>query len=632
MIKKASAVFLASLLSLGVFCSCNGSPAQEPDYEPKSYAEMQLLHTQSDGTQIENFREQYIEDPFFSDVQDSVTYTVNAMYDIFTLANKWYSTSSSTGQQIVHRFGGTTPKYFEWMAQKSFWTDDTALKEYVRTTLINYPIMQSGQFWTWHMSPRWPVSAVRDDGSYHYDDQFRFVSAVKQIMTWEQSTDILSEVDTNAYTEPLDDQGNEISAEEQDVSFGKTVREKLDMAVGFIMDDLHGEDGLIILPEENSGRRASKSSNYFDSYAYGNKSAYENQLFYHMLGDLAQIETMVANSCAAEGKTAEAESARQRVREYNDLREEAVQNFRKEFWDAEKQRFIATIDLDGVRWDFGMVTQNLEAVTYGAADEEESSAIMSWINGTRTIEGDTSTGADIYEHKIAPRTNTLKIETSQIREDNEWKYWWHGMPEINPATNQKWNESQVNGGILFWTSYYDLMSRFKVLGAENAMNRYKVIADEYEVDLLFRDPANATGNKWKLGVIDEFPESGLVPLAYLNGMLGIDAGTDGLIISPQLPKAYAYAGIKRLVFGGNTLKITVRANGGLEIKAAQDLTSKIYYTPMAGEKYTLQYLAEDGSVLKTETLECLQCNGGSFALNETPPQGCRKLVVEPINV
>lgn len=601
MMKKKIVSFLLSLFIAFSFAACGAKPRGEVDYVPKSYAEMNLEHIDSDGTAVNDYRDNYIGNQFFSDSEDSVTYTANAMYDIFTLANKWYKNNTGMGQQIVHRFGGTTPKYFEWMAQKSFWTDDTALKSYVRETLINYPIMQRGQFWTWHKSPRWPVSANAQNGSYHYDDQFRFVSAVKQIIAWEQSTDILGNVDGNIYSLALDDQGNEIAPADVDVSINKTVREKMDMAVNFIMNDLNGKNGLIILPGENTGKRASKSSNYFDSYCYGNKSAYETQLFFHMLFDLIEIESAVATEYQENGETEKARETELKIQSYKTLTQTVSRKFVEEFYDAKKGRFIATIDSDGNRWDFGMVTQNLEGITYNVAPDKDK-IIMDWVNGTREIASDTSTGKDIYEHKIAPRTNTLKIETSQIRENGEWKYWWHGMPEIHPASNQQWNESQVNGGILFWTSYYDLMSRFKMLGSENAMNRFKVISDEYEVDMLFRDPANKLGSKWKLGVVDEFPESGLVPLAYLNGMLGIDASVDGLKISPILPKAYEFAGVKTLCFGGNTYKITAYKNNTLILEGVNFIKGKFIYTPKDGNVFKVKFLSKDGAERSSKTI------------------------------
>ena len=88
-------------------------------------------------------------------------------------------------------------------------------------------------------------------------------------------------------------------------------------------------------------------------------------------------------------------------------------------------------------------------------------------DGQRTIAGDDSTGEDLYYFECAPRFNTVNND-----------YWYY----CGVATDSDYPFSgQVqNGGSCLWISYYDILARFMVLGAENAYERLSEIMEWYQ--------------------------------------------------------------------------------------------------------------------------------------------------------
>jgi len=105
-------------------------------------------------------------------------------------------------------------------------------------------------------------------------------------------------------------------------------------------------------------------------------------------------------------------------------------------------------------------------------------------------------------------------------------------------------------------SFYDLVSRVLYISPDDALARLDAIMAEFHKDQLRRDPPNSQGIAWKLGIIGEFPESGLVPTFALYGFLGAHAGSDGLHVSPRLPSRMPYVGVRDLWFRGSLYTIT----------------------------------------------------------------------------
>jgi hypothetical protein len=89
------------------------------------------------------------------------------------------------------------------------------------------------------------------------------------------------------------------------------------------------------------------------------------------------------------------------------------------------------------------------------------------------------------------------------------------------------------------------------------MKRMQVILDEFHKDQLRRKPGNASGSTHLEGILREFPESGLVPLFFVTGILGIQPDAEGLRIAPALPDGWKFAGIREYWFAGKKYSIRV---------------------------------------------------------------------------
>ncbi len=230
------------------------------------------------------------------------------------------------------------------------------------------------------------------------------------------------------------------------------------------------------------------------------------------------------------------------------------------FWNNRKGRFIACIDKNGDKHDYGYTFLNLDAIWYDLASTEHAQSIMEWITGGRIIDGDTSTGNDIYRWRFAPRATTLR--------NIEWygQGWW--APESLP-----WGYQVQDGGAVLGFTFYDLWARLKVLGPDNAWKRLtEILAWEKEVHTAggyrtyYKDKKQGTtlqggGTCGGLGIDCEFFESSLVPSIITYGFLGLKALPDGgLQIHPRLPAACPEMEIQRLLYHDTPLDIRATNN------------------------------------------------------------------------
>jgi hypothetical protein len=232
-------------------------------------------------------------------------------------------------------------------------------------------------------------------------------------------------------------------------------------------------------------------------------------------------------------------------------RTSASADYIAKFWDDAKGRYIATIDKEGTRWDFGMTFQNLEALAYGIGDGQKAEAILSWLDGDRIIAGETSTGADIYAFGWAARANTIAIETIGP------PYWWYSLNGAIPVETAaaRYGNHLENGGAIFYTSFHDIMARLRWRGPDDAHARLMAILDEFQVEQLRRDPAEPGSAPWKFGIIGEFPESGLVPCVMAYGFAGLEANASGLVVRPQLPAAWEHMLLRQVAYAGRVIDV-----------------------------------------------------------------------------
>jgi hypothetical protein len=239
-------------------------------------------------------------------------------------------------------------------------------------------------------------------------------------------------------------------------------------------------------------------------------------------------------------------------------------DFQQRFWDAAKRRFVGWIDIDGTSYDYGFTFVNLEAIAYGMASPEQSDAILSWIDGDRLIEGDTSTGSDIYHWRFGPRATTKRnIET--------YTWPWHRPQDI------PWGNQVQDGGAVLGFSYYDLMARLQTRGPDDAWSRlqeilrwFREVQDEGGYRAYYAKPGRGTlqggGPPGGLGLDREFMESVLVPQIMLDGFLGFEPTADGWTLSPQLPRDWPSLTVRGIHIHGEVLDITAHADGRVEVR------------------------------------------------------------------
>lgn len=230
-----------------------------------------------------------------------------------------------------------------------------------------------------------------------------------------------------------------------------------------------------------------------------------------------------------------------------------IKNANGLFWNSEKGRFVGAIDVEGIAHDFGFTFLNCEAIYYGYANEQQAKSIMDWISGQRTIDGETSTGDDIYHWRFAPRTTTQR--------NLDWYFWGWTAPE-----SLKFGWQIQDGGAVLGFSYHDLMSRLCVTGADDAAKRLEEIAQWFtEVQAAggyreyYNDPEKGSlqgGNiPGGLGMDREFFESVLTPQVMLYGFLGFTPRMDGFAVEPKIPTAWKTLTVDQILWQDQHLAI-----------------------------------------------------------------------------
>lgn len=545
----------------------------------------------------EDFNTDYVSAPFYNDKNDAAAYVCNAMWHMFGAVDD--------GQNLVYRFGNE-PTYYAWMSEKIMWSGNTGYINDLKGKLQSFPQTENGYMWSWSSFPYWKV-----DTTYciHYDGTFRYIAAVYDVISWENSTDFLQVTDTSRA-------GGEYS--ELDASYGRTVLEKVEAAWNYIYYSLKGEEGLIHLTEEsvyltadgssrfdyvkatgeycwnNTGLPKSAASNYWDNLCFGNLDAYESALFYEAAQAMIGIYGMLGGEYL------------DRIPALTALCETVHEKYDATFWSDTTGRYIACVDTEGNRVDYGLTFLNFEALKYGLGDASRAESVFSWIDGTRIVEGDDRTGADILSYYtilrrteqgrdlkkfdqnavLAAVTNTVAINNKENKVTG--KVWWHAPAGIDPFGSAAYGSHCENGGYIFYPVYYELMARVKYQGAQAVTDRYAQIAHVYEFNRLKSDAAVSGSANWLEGLNGEFPESGLVPTAYFYGLMGITAEADGLHIAPIFNETYETMGVASTTYGGHTYGIEEDRNGSLTLNCPDGVAElSLTYTPGRFTTYTV---------------------------------------------
>ncbi len=322
-----------------------------------------------------------------------------------------------------------------------------------------------------------------------------------------------------------------------------------------------GRSGLVLHPD---GRKTIRhglgvGNNYWDLLPFGGSDALATIYIYHALLCMAQLERAVA-SHREWGISPE---DRLDPDELLMLSRAVRSDFQRRFWNRKTRRFVGWIDCEGQAYDYGFTFVNLEAICYGLASPYQARRILEWLNGQRMVIGDTSTGADIYHWRFAPRATT--------RRNIETYTWPWSEPQSIP-----WGDQVQDGGAVLGFSYHDLMARLVTLGPDDAWTRLQAILHWFrEVQAeggyraYYAKPGRGVlqggGPPGGLGLDQEFLESVLVPQVMLYGFLGIRPTVNGFRLDPRLPRAWSSVNVSAVHIHDWVVSVTAHASGDVEI-------------------------------------------------------------------
>ena len=304
-------------------------------------------------------------------------------------------------------------------------------------------------------------------------------------------------------------------------------------------------------------------SNYWDILPFGGEDALGTIYYFDAVRDLAEIEEQIARH--PEWKVTGGAEAFDpaALRKHAD---EVKAYGQRRFWNPTTGRF-GTVDLDGNLHDYGFTFLNDEAVYYGFASAEQAKSIHAWMSGERIVDGDTSTGADIYHWRFGPRSTTKR---------NLDYYFWAWS---DPQSIQFGDQVQDGGAVLGFT-FHDLMARLETAGPDDAAARVAQIAkwfDETQAAGGYRAYYNVPGRgsmqggntAGGLGLDKEFFESILMPQVMLYGFMGLKPTADGFSLDPKLPGDWPELTITHIALHQHILDITMpRRDGTITVEGS----------------------------------------------------------------
>ncbi|MCQ2449825.1 MAG: hypothetical protein MJ132_06520 [Clostridia bacterium] len=346
----------------------------------------------------------------------------------------------------------------------------------------------------------------------------------------------------------------------------------------FMIYNLDGESGLCDLSNFvghdggviDDGIPHTIASSYWDVLSLSPKSLYAQILYYRILQDMADL----LNAAAQVGVTMPKETiklfsggtrqcdftAEQLYELGGKVKNATTQNVdlqnKTGFFDEKKGRFIEGFNMRGDVVDYGSTVFNDMAVWSGLATEKQAKSIVEWLSGKRTVEGDDSTGKDIYKFRFAPRTTTVK---------NSIQY---TTGHANEASFP-YGSSVQDGGAIAFTSFYDIMMRLKVTGTDDAFKRltdiqkwylevYDYSAKNFGSSQFYRAyyqqkglALQGGGTAGALGLDTEFLENAILYATVPFGFFGLNSSKAGVLtVNPSLPKALTFWRMENLMFCG----------------------------------------------------------------------------------
>lgn len=353
--------------------------------------------------------------------------------------------------------------------------------------------------------------------------------------------------------------------------------EALDGKSGLLKTDyISGKKTTVVLPQ----KFGMQGNGWYDCNLTGSVNFEANVVFYQSLLAMIQLEKLAEEAGIDVGTTSIRNpwpfnsGAADIVYSYDiqtltELAEKVKNTVRQDYnkgglWNPKTGRFAWAIfdegSADGDKgepMDYGNTEANLTAIMCGLASKEQTKSILSWLDGSRIVDGDDSTGEDIYFYEFGPRLCTKDQSKSR-----------------NTVVQLKEFGTDIqNGGISAHISYYDLMARNNVLGADSSFARFKAIQKWYEkvqaaggegqnfyiqyyANMQLEDPGNARkysmaggGTVGSVGLGYEFFEASLVYASVPRLYFGLDSTAyRELTVAPNLPKDLDYLTISNLMF------------------------------------------------------------------------------------
>ena len=341
-------------------------------------------------------------------------------------------------------------------------------------------------------------------------------------------------------------------------------------------DYIQGKKTTVVLPQ----KFGMQGNGWYDCNLTGTVNMEANVVFYQSLLAMIQLEKLAEEAGVDVGETSIRnprpfdKGAKNIVYNYDvetltELAEKVKNTVRQDYdkgglWNPQTGRFAWAIfdegSADGAKgepMDYGHTEVNLTAIMCGLASEEQTESILSWLDGTRIVEGDDSTGEDIYFYEFGPRLCTKDQSESS-----------------NTVVQLKEFGTDIqNGGISAHISYYDLMARNAVSGSDSSFEKFKAIQKWYEkvqaaggdgqnfyiqyyATMQLEDPGNARkysmaggGVVGSVGLGYEFFEASLVYASVPRMYFGLDSTAyRELTVSPNLPSDMEYLTISNLMF------------------------------------------------------------------------------------
>jgi hypothetical protein len=285
------------------------------------------------------------------------------------------------------------------------------------------------------------------------------------------------------------------------------------------------------------------------------------------------------------------------------------------FWDAATGRFIQGVTAEGKKLDYGYLHYNLEAISYGIGTDAQVKSIMDWVNGDRIVEGDTSTGDDIYIFEFAPRYSTV-----DNKKDYLWAYQKGGEGRL------RFGDSVNDGGAVITWSYHDLVARVQERGVEDAFGRLKEINAWYDKVAsyggeginFYREyydrqdvvTVQGSGNEGGAGLDSEFLEASLMYAAIPYGFFGFDATeADTIGFTHNLPEKLTYWQMNHMEVGSLKFSVKMTRNsftilnakgvvGNMKLKLTFDKPSGSEQVLIDG-KATTDYVVNNDKIIVT---------------------------------